>query len=217
MVEPAERMDQAVREAAVAPWPVCASAAPGQCNEDRRRAAMRVTRKSSDAPRSGRRPGSRPNKTDSRAARARGRLLQRELAQHIERRLGALAQRLRGKPHRGIDRAEPVVVAPLHDLEEEAPVERVRIGVEEFARSPERSYRMRQLRASRRSARPTGRASPAARHSRSRECRAAAPCARASPPWWRRCRRSRSRCGARRRRHRSRGTRRRGARARRSR
>ena len=131
--------------------------------------------------------------------------LQGQLAEHVERHFGTLAHRLRGEPHRGVDGAEAVVVAPLHDLEEEAAIERARIGVEEFARRRGRRG-CRGCACGRSPLRP-GRASPTARRSRYPECRAAARRARASRSWCGKYRPWRSRYGARRRRHRSRGNR----------
>ena len=70
-----------------------------------------------------------------RLAAAEASPLQRKLTKDIERHFGPLAQGLRGEPHRGVDGAEPLVVAPLHDFEKEAAIERLGIGVEELARS----------------------------------------------------------------------------------
>ena len=71
------------------------------------------------------------------------RLLQRELAQRIERQLGALAQRLRGKPHRGVDGAEPVVVAAPLDESRRRSARRTSVYRRGRIRPhPERSYRM---------------------------------------------------------------------------
>ena len=64
-------------------------------------------------------------------------ILQSQFAQHVERL--PLAQRLCGKPHRGIHRAEPVIVAALDDLEEEAAIKGVGVGVEKVARIALRS------------------------------------------------------------------------------
>src|SRR5882724_12908493 len=61
--------------------------------------------------------------------------LQRKVAEQLERGFGALAQGLRGEPHRRVDGAEAVIAAPVHDLEKEPPVERAGIGVEELARA----------------------------------------------------------------------------------
>src|SRR4029077_6749179 len=110
------------------PWPVCARAALVSA---RKTAGAAMDRSSIEKPRFQGRPGLQIDRLASR--RARG--LQRELTEQVERHLGALAQGLRGEAYRGIDRAEAVIVAPLHDFEEEPAIESARIGVKEFTRA----------------------------------------------------------------------------------
>src|SRR5437879_1017210 len=114
------------------PWPGCAAAAVVKAMRTAAAAAMRVMQEFMEVPRS---DSAQQGEYDCLAALNASLFarLQCEFAQHIERIFATLAQGLRGEPHRGVDRAEAVVVLPLHDLEKEAPVEGVRIGVEELA------------------------------------------------------------------------------------